>query len=85
MSTATFNPFVPLGDGRGTVVAFDEARGLGTVRRDDGPSGPVEYPFHCTAVADGSRTIAVGTAVTWRVAAGRMGRWEAIAIVPVVD
>lgn len=79
MSAATFDPFVPLGDGRGSVVEFDEPRGIGTVRSIDG----VDYPFHCTAVADGSRTVAVGTSVTWSVAAGRLGRWEAVAISPV--
>ena len=75
---ATFDPFVPLGDGRGTVVEFDDPRGLGIVRTDAG----VEYPFHCTGIADGTRTIAAGSAVRWRVAAGRLGRWEAVAIVP---
>ncbi len=87
MSSADFDPYVPLGDGRGTVVEFDESRGLGIVRREDGgvgsARGPVRYPFHCTAIADGSRNIAVGTPVTWSVAPGRMGRWEAVGIVPV--
>jgi cold shock CspA family protein len=67
---------VPLGDGHGVVATFDDPRGLGTVRGDDG----VEYPFHCTAIADGSRTIDIGTEVTWSVAAGRLGRWEAVGI-----
>jgi cold shock CspA family protein len=58
---------------RGRVVAFDEARGWGTVRGDDGH----ELFFHCTAVADGSRRIAVGTAVGYRVVPGHLGRWEA--------
>jgi CspA family cold shock protein len=64
---------VPLGPGRGTVVEFDDPRGLGMVRSD----GDLELPFHCTAIADGTRTIEVGTAVTFRVSAGRLGRWEA--------
>jgi cold shock CspA family protein len=64
---------VPLGPGRGTVVSFDDPRGLGVVRSDDG----VEHPFHCTAVADGTRSIEVGTAVTYRVVPGRLGCWEA--------
>ena len=62
----------------GTVVDFDEHRGYGTVRGDDG----VEHFFHCTAVADGSRTIAVGTAVTYDVVPGRLGRWEATDLRP---
>jgi cold shock CspA family protein len=69
---------VPLGDGRGVVETFDDPRGLGTVRSGDG----VEYPFHCTAIADGSRSIDVGAEVTWSVAAGRLGRWEAVDLAP---
>jgi cold shock CspA family protein len=65
---------VPLGAQRGSVVEFDDPRGLGTVRSSTG----LDYPFHCTAIADGSRTIEVGTAVTFAVAAGRLGRWEAV-------
>jgi cold shock CspA family protein len=57
----------------GTVSAFDEHRGLGTVTGDDG----VDRPFHCTQIADGTRTIAVGTRVHFVVFAGRLGRWEA--------
>ena len=62
---------------RGTVAEFDDARGLGTVE-----SGGRAYPFHCTQISDGSRTIAVGTEVTFEVTAGRLGRWEATAITP---
>lgn len=69
----TVDAAVPLGPGRGVVVSFDDPRGLGVVRSDDG----VEYPFHCTAIADGSRVIEVDAVVTYRVSAGRLGRWEA--------
>lgn len=62
---------------RGVVTAFDEAVGLGTVRSTDG----VELPFHCTAIADGTRNIAEGTAVQYRVVPGRAGRWEATGLV----
>ena len=48
-----------------------------TVTADDGTA----YPFHCTAIADGTRTIAVGTAVRFEVVAGRLGRWEAADLV----
>jgi cold shock CspA family protein len=58
------------------VSSFDDARGLGEVTGDDG----TVYPFHCTAIADGSRTIEVGTVVIFDVVAGRMGRWEAGAL-----
>ena len=55
------------------VSEFDEPRGLGVIRHEGGES----VPFHCTAIADGSRTIAVGQAVRFTVVAGRLGRWEA--------
>lgn len=58
---------------RGTVTAFDEAVGLGEVTA----AGGERFPFHCTQIADGSRTIATGTAVTFTVLAGHHGRWEA--------
>jgi cold shock CspA family protein len=60
----------------GRVTAFDDHRGLGEITTDDGTA----YPFHCTVLADGSRTIPVGTAVEFEVAPGRLGRWEAAAI-----
>jgi len=71
-------PAVSLGPRTGTVARFDEARGLGEVAGDDGAT----YPFHCTGIADGTRTIAEGAAVRFEVVAGRLGRWEAWAIEP---
>ena len=63
----------------GSVVAFDEHVGLGEVESsDDGR----RYPFHCTQIADGSRTIDVGAAVTFEVVAGHMGQWEAGSVSP---
>ena len=62
---------------RGTVVTFDEARGLGEIDADG-----QRYPFHCTAIADGTRTIAVGAVVAFETRAGGLGRWEATAIEP---
>lgn len=61
---------------RGRVRAFDERRGLGEVEGDDGRV----YPFHCTCIADGTRTIPVGVAVTFTTIPGALGRWEAGAI-----
>ena len=55
------------------VADFDDPRGLGTVLDDDDR----RYDFHCTAVADGSRTIEVGTRVTFLLAAAHRGRFEA--------
>ncbi len=63
---------------RGTVESFDAEVGLGEVRGDDG----VLYPFHCAQIADGSRTIPVGTLVRASVVAGHLGRWEAAGISP---
>jgi len=60
----------------GMVVAFDAKRGLGEIRGDDDRA----YPFHCTKIADGTREIPVGVAVEFTVAAGPLGRWEAVAI-----
>jgi len=58
----------------GTVVAFDADAGLGEVRSDDGHT----WSFHCTCIADGSRTVAVGSGVHFRVVAWHLGRWEAV-------
>ena len=63
---------------RGTVTAFDERRGLGTIAAAVGR----EYPFHATRIASGSRTIAVDTLVEFEIVAGNLGRWEAAAITP---
>ena len=57
----------------GAVAEFDEHKGYGTVRSEAGE----EYSFHCTQIADGTRTIQVGAAVTFEVQAGLLGRWEA--------
>lgn len=56
----------------GTVVAFDEAAGYGTVAGDDDA-----WFFHCTAVADGSRSVAEGVRVSFVLLPGHRGRWEA--------
>lgn len=71
-------PVVPNTAATGVVESFDDTRGLGEVRTDDGEV----LPFHCTAIADGSRTIAAGTPVRCTVVAGRLGRWEAADITP---
>ena len=58
----------------GTVATFDEAVGWGTMSRR---RRRTIYGFHCTAIADGSRTIEVGTAVAFDVVAGPPRSWEA--------
>jgi cold shock CspA family protein len=62
----------------GTVVAFELDAGIGTVADDDG----TVYPFHCTAIFDGSRRIAEGANVRFSVAPGQLGHLEARDIVP---
>ena len=64
----------------GTVGAFDEHAGYGTVRADDG----TELFFHCTAILDGSRTIRTGERVSFERVPGHHGRWEAAAVGPLV-
>jgi cold shock CspA family protein len=61
----------------GVVADFDEHAGYGTVRSEDGQA----YFFHCTAIADGTRTIDAGAAVRFDVVPGHHGRWEARNIV----
>ncbi len=57
---------------RGFVQAFDDATGLGVLE-----SGDDTWLFHCTALADGSRTVAVDTPVDFVLHAAHHGRWEA--------
>jgi CspA family cold shock protein len=63
---------------RGKVETFDEQVGLGTVARSDG----TRYPFHCTQIADGSRSIDPGVWVEFDVIPGHRGQWEAAALRP---
>ena len=60
----------------GSIEIFDEAAGLGVVRGED----DARYPFHCTQIADGSRSIDEGVTVWFEVVAGNQGRWEASSI-----
>ena len=57
---------------RGTVTAFDESVGLGTIAGVDGS----DHRFHCIEIADGSRSIQVGAQVGFDLLA-KFGRWEA--------
>jgi len=63
----------------GSVIEFDDPGGYGQVQADDG-RGP--WFFHCTAIADGTRTIEVGAAVSFAVEPGHMGRFEATHLRP---
>lgn len=57
---------------RGRVTEFDGDAGYGTISDDQ-----ASWFFHCTAIADGTRSIAVGEDVAFVLAAGHLGRWEA--------
>ena len=60
----------------GTVSEFDAKRGLGVVEDADGR----RFLFHCTQIADGTRTIPVGASVTYELTPGALGAWEASAV-----
>ncbi|MEY2460783.1 MAG: cold shock protein [Acidimicrobiaceae bacterium] len=62
----------------GTVSSFDDDAGLGTITADDGTT----FAFHCTAIADGTRTIAVNTAVEFQPRPAGHGTYEASEINP---
>ncbi len=60
----------------GRVVTFDDHRGRGEVEA----RGGLRFPFHCTAVADGTRTVAEGADVRFRLVLGPLGQLEATAV-----
>jgi cold shock CspA family protein len=62
---------------RGTVTAFDEDVGLGEITASDG----TVILFHCVAIADGSRTIALGATVQFSLIP-KLGRYEATDVSP---
>ena len=61
---------------RGSVIEFEEHKGVGVVEDGEGR----RLFFHCTAIVGGSRTIAVGTEVVFQVSAGHRGCWEATSV-----
>ena len=63
---------------RGKVEGFDREAGLGELRVGDGRL----LAFHCTEIAGGTRDIAVGTEVSFELAPGHLGVWEARSITP---
>ena len=62
----------------GQVSSFDDSAGFGQVAATNGQ----EWFFHCTAIADGSRTISEAQPVSFRVVPGRVGVWEAAEVQP---
>lgn len=63
----------------GMVVAFDDRLAYGEV---EDAATKRTYFFHCTQIADATRTIEVATPVTFSIVPGRMGQWEAVAVQP---
>lgn len=61
----------------GVVSAFGEREGLGEITDEAGRV----WPFHCVEILDGSRTIAIGAAVTFE-PLFKLGRFEARRIRP---
>jgi cold shock CspA family protein len=72
-------PVPSTGPHHGRVTSFDPTRGLGVVADDAGDV----LDFHATAISDGSRTIEVGTEVSFSVAPSHRGRYEAWSLVPI--
>jgi cold shock CspA family protein len=67
----------------GIVDSFDAHVGFGYVRADPPSAFGSEvrsWFFHCTQIAGGARTIAVGTPVSFAIVPGRLGRWEATVV-----
>jgi cold shock CspA family protein len=60
----------------GRIATFDDSVGRGRIEA----RGGLQFPFHCTAIADGTRTIAPDTAVKFRLVPGPLGALEAVAI-----
>ena len=60
----------------GRVEAFDPQRGWGTIVGDDGE----RLGFHCTQIADGSRSVPVGSQVRYHRVPAHLGRYEAAAV-----
>lgn len=65
---------------QGVVSSFDDHRGLGEITSAAGET----VPFHCTAIADASRSIPVGAPVAFLLVPGHLGADEAGAVAPLV-
>lgn len=63
---------------RARVAAYDDDKGYGYLEIDGGG----RLFFHCTAIADGSRTIAEGTEVEYEPVTDPRGKPEAAALRP---
>ena len=69
---------------RGVVTGYDERVGLGTVTLAvSGRDAGGEVPFHCTAIADGTRSIPSGAEVVCTLRSGHHGCVEATGVLVV--
>lgn len=66
----------------GVVEVFDDSAGLGALRVER-LGGTQLVSFHCTAIADGTRTIPQGASVACTLVTAHGGRVEASSIVAV--
>ena len=62
----------------GTVVEFDERRGLGVLATAEGE----RLTFHAVSISDGSRRISEGARVRFTLRPGNLGEWEAADLEP---
>jgi cold shock CspA family protein len=66
---------------RGWVAQFDDAAGFGYIHAIKADSEVVDaFFFHCTRLADGSRSVEPGAIVNFLVVPGHLGTWEAVEI-----
>lgn len=65
--------------------AGGEHEGEGGHERGGGHEVGGEHPFHCTAIADGSREIHPGTTVAFVLVPGHGGRFEASTVTKLVS
>jgi len=64
----THDPATAFTTRRGRVASFDDHVGAGTIAE-----GARTWSFHCTSIADGSRTIEAGSDVDFDVRPGPVG------------
>jgi cold shock CspA family protein len=62
---------------QGRVHTYDNAAGYGTILEDAAENVAGDWFFHCTAIAEGSRTIATEQPVSFALTPGHLGRYEA--------
>lgn len=61
---------------KGVVEKFEFSTGLGVIIDEN----EIHYPFHCIAIADGTRDIEIDSRVSFEVFPALAGRLEAISV-----